>query len=75
MASTRPRRNPGLLPTAGPPGVNGDGVDAALRSYFANSVVSKWHRGSVNALFGDGSVRFMRKAETCEPRYLDRDLP
>jgi len=57
------------------PGVNGDGVAGALRSYFANSVVSKRHNGNVNALFGDGSVRLMPKAEACEARYLDRDLP
>lgn len=55
------------------PNVNGDGVAGALLSQFANSVVSKRHNGNVNALFGEGSVRLMSKAEACKPQYLDRD--
>ena len=55
------------------PNVNGNGVAGALLSYFANSTISKRHNGNVNCLFGDGSVRFMRKAEACKPEYLDRN--
>lgn len=56
-----------------PPNVNSSGVAGALLSQFANITISRRHRGNVNALFGDGSVQFMSKADACEPHYLDRD--
>lgn len=54
------------------PNTNRSGVAGALLSQFAHRTISKRHNGSVNALFGDGSVRFMTKAEACNPEYLDR---